>query len=188
MSCDTTFTAVTFGVTPQLGGFSAPPPQQGFATGTTATPQLGGFGTSAATPQIGFGLGTATPQLGGLATNTAAVPQLGFGTGLGQGLTQVTSSATPVLSTGLSFGAQKTGEICALLMRGEGDLFTVKIFGCRRKVCTRCQLGSCEQLLLISLHIFYVSLLRLSKFYELSILWHMNKQQIVPMCKSYCNF
>ena len=118
--CDTTFPAVTFGATPQLGGFSAANPQQGFAAGTTATPQLGGFGTSAATPQIGFGLGTATPQLGGLATSTAAVPQLGFGTGLGQGLTQVTSSATPVLSTGLSFGAQKTGEICFVNPGGGG--------------------------------------------------------------------
>ncbi|KAK2184780.1 hypothetical protein NP493_253g03014 [Ridgeia piscesae] len=98
-----------------FGGFGQMPAAQSTAAlgtrpgGTTATPQLGGFGTSAATPQIGFGLGTATPQLGGLATSTAAVPQLGFGTGLGQGLTQVTSSATPVLSTGLSFGAQKTG-------------------------------------------------------------------------------
>ena len=50
-----------------------------------ATPQLGGFGTAAATPQLGlggFGAGaTATPQLGSFGAGAVATPQLGgFGT------------------------------------------------------------------------------------------------------------
>ena len=70
--------AVTFGTTPvagqQLGGLMG-----------VATPQLGGFGTAAATPQLGlggFGAGaTATPQLGSFGAGVAATPQLGgFGT------------------------------------------------------------------------------------------------------------
>ncbi|KAI0217807.1 Nucleoporin p58/p45 [Lamellibrachia satsuma] len=111
---------VTFGTTPQagqLGGFGAATPQLGsFGTGAAATPQMGSFGTAPA-PQLGgfVANATATPQLGGFGTvvppAAAAVPQLGgFGAAAttGLGLTQVTSTATPVLSTGVTFGLQKT--------------------------------------------------------------------------------